>query len=302
MRFILTAPLGQRAEAVKSSSGTKNDNDDVGYHMAVLGTPKRKHLLHYLLQTLLNIYVKEARPTTLRLAWDAHNESTLPSYIKNLSPQLHIHTLEDDIPDPPSNRPGISNFYSALLVPEEIGMATLPLLLVEEDVVLLDDFHLYLARVLQLVESKMSHLHHRKYLVTLYIGIDWKQIGPVGQVLKVRQKNGGNKSRISSVEDLMIDKCFDPHLWQYGTQGVLVSAELRSPLRTFLKPYALGELIADFNIDQLLTNFLGSNKDTSLCFCTSPSLVEHIGVYSSLFGDNHRFHMSKDFPREVSIL
>ena len=207
------------------------------YHLAIIGTPKRKHLSRFLLETLLYIYAKEARPTTLSLAWDAHNRSKLPSYVKNLSPQVHIHSLEAEIRDPPPNKAGISNFYSALLIPEEVGMPTLPSLVVEGDIMLLDDFHLYLSKVVQLIESKMGGLPHRKYMVTLYTPIDWRRIGPLQQVLQVRQDLRTNRSKtanVSTIESLVVNDCF-PDNWDYGSQGILVSAQVRSPLREFYK-------------------------------------------------------------------
>ena len=59
--------------------------------------------------------------------------------------------------------------------------------------------------------------------------------------------------------------------------------------------------LRELYIDLLLHEFFRKNNDSVLCFSTSPSLVEHMGVFSAIFGENNRFHMSKDFPREVSL-
>lgn len=199
-----------------------------------------------------------------------------------------------------------TNYLMALNVPLYHGMTNLPLLITEDDVVFAPNFNARLSSVIwqatvppHLLTANTSAPN--PYFVNLYTG------GQVMNITFARSQWGGLGRGDKRWSDRGVDATrVLPDRWIYGTQALLFSPSVVPGLRAFfadaLQNKELPHLQPGMWQDYVARAF---TKMFSIpTYTTEPSLVEHVGAASSLFGNqahNAKFHRANSFPFKAEL-
>lgn len=226
-----------------------------------------------------------------------------------------------------------TNYLMALNVPLYHGMPNLPLLIIEDDIVFAPSFNDQLASAIRQVSVLRGNLADTGgatqgaeaacaadtcaeggaedadtctadvYIMTLYM-----PAGPVEPVDLARARwQRRDREQYNPWRNMRVRaSCLHAERWAYGTQAVLFSPNVVPGVRALFSDTLQGKpppgVDATTAQDLMILAF---NKLFSIVPCTThPSLVDHLGISSSLFGDgsdNTRFHRAFAFPFKAEL-
>jgi len=290
------------------------DRDDASINRMelhwVITTCNRQLWMRHLSSTILNGLMMGVRPTTLTVLMCDHlNEAQLPTFVYNLRYSRHIRFifLPADI-----QRSYFTNYLMAMSVPYYYGMPNLPVLVTEDDLVFQPDFNRKLFEVTKRIHEKRGT--KEPYLLNLYNGNADDFTRWTSQQVVDNYRKGVRNTGAAQFQHAMH---FDIHsgsgAFGWGTQALVFSPGMvRLQLQQFIQvvyqqhQIRYSEPHMDLVIRDMLDRFncFPENQNKCMTHLATPSLVEHMGVVSSMFGGftaRSKFHMSKDFPFKVEF-
>ena len=191
-----------------------------------------------------------------------------------------------------------STYYHLFAVGAAWGRPELPLVILEDDVILHPSFSRALNTLAASAQAQAGPA--RPWFTTMY-NHHAQGIAPTPEILTRYKARYHTRPRPGPVV------ASTWYQWKYGAQGLVLSPGMVRQMLLHFQRMTVGAEASVGYQDMLLRNWLQRHKcrhSYARCavFVASPSLVEHVGVSSGLFGaNNSRFHISYDFPLRVRM-
>jgi hypothetical protein len=267
------------------------------YLWAVMACDTRGSWAATLSSTLISAFANGVRPLMTTIVWcRSYNKTEEASLLRNLrfSDSVNVLYMPKDFGKSFSDMPDKDkriryNYLMSLNLPELYGLPQVSLLVTEDDVLFAPDFSQSLRSVM--AEIKGEEGSSEAYILSLYSG---GHINPVSEAIKeykalpeqrpyshssVHKRDGG---------------------WSWGAQGLLFSPAAVPGLRSWFYESLTGRQSVIGLQDMVILEFV-KNYPRVKTYTSVPSLVQHVGARSAIFGDsNTRFHYAPDFPYEVA--
>lgn len=244
---------------------------------------------------LLSAWLNDAQPHTVTIVWCKHYNASFEmlSLYQNLKYSNRLRVIH--VPD--HMQEGMtSHYYTALRVPEMLRQTDIPLIVCEEDVFFAPDFNRKLQTAISLIKGRAGG---KPYFINLY---NPGLTGPVQTLLEEynrRDKDGQWPKHKFQVRQ-------GSKAYGYGIQGIYYTPAMREIVARWFHGVMEGLREVPGLPDMILHSYVykegNCSQPNSGCemFAVSPSLVEHTGATSALFGaNNSRFHMTQDFMMKI---